>query len=41
VKDDYALIPLHRQDVVWAARDTIELVQRGDNTFPLRFVRMK
>jgi peptide/nickel transport system substrate-binding protein len=41
VKDDYALIPLHRQDVVWAARDTVELMQRGDNTFPLRFVRMK
>lgn len=41
VKDDTAYIPLHRQDVVWAARDTVELVQRGDNTFPLRFVRMK
>jgi peptide/nickel transport system substrate-binding protein len=41
VKDDYAYIPLHRQDVVWAARDTVDLVQRGDNTFPLRYVRMK
>jgi peptide/nickel transport system substrate-binding protein len=41
LKSDAAYIPLHRQDVVWAARDTVDLVQRADDSFPLRFVRMK
>jgi peptide/nickel transport system substrate-binding protein len=41
LKGDAAYIPLHRQDLVWAARDTVDLVQRGDGSFPLRFVRMK
>ena len=41
VKDDYAYIPLHQQGVVWAVRDGVELVQRGDDSFPLRYVRMK
>lgn len=41
VKDDYAYLPLHQQDVVWAARDGVTLVQRGDDSFPLRYVRMK
>jgi peptide/nickel transport system substrate-binding protein len=41
LKDDYAFIPLHQQNVVWATRANIELVQRADNSFPLRYVRMK
>jgi peptide/nickel transport system substrate-binding protein len=41
VKDDIAYIPLHQQDLVWAARNNIELVQQGDGTFPLRYVRIK
>jgi peptide/nickel transport system substrate-binding protein len=41
VKDDFAYIPLHQQDLVWAARNNVDLVQRADNTFPLRYVRMK
>jgi peptide/nickel transport system substrate-binding protein len=41
VKDDIAYIPLHQQQIVWAARDNIELVQEADGTFPLRFVRVK
>jgi peptide/nickel transport system substrate-binding protein len=41
VKDDIAYIPLHQQDLVWAARDNIELVQQADGTFPLRYVRIK
>ncbi|MBM3644865.1 MAG: ABC transporter substrate-binding protein [Alphaproteobacteria bacterium] len=38
---DFAYIPLHQQAVVWAARKDIELVQLADNSFPLRFVRVK
>jgi len=41
VKDDIAYIPLHQQDIVWAARDNVELVQEADGTFPLRYVRVK
>jgi peptide/nickel transport system substrate-binding protein len=39
--DDYAYIPLHQQAVVWAARKNVDLVQLADNTFPLRFVKLK
>jgi peptide/nickel transport system substrate-binding protein len=38
---DFAYIPLHQQTVVWAARQNVELVQLADNTFPMRFVRMR
>lgn len=41
VRDDIAYIPLHQQQIVWAARDNIELVQEADGTFPLRYVRVK
>jgi len=41
VRDDVATIPIHQQVVVWAAKDTVELVQNADNFFPLRFVKMK
>jgi peptide/nickel transport system substrate-binding protein len=41
VRDDVAYIPLHQQDLVWAARDDVELVQRPDDSFALRYVRMK
>jgi peptide/nickel transport system substrate-binding protein len=41
VKDEAVYIPLHRQDVVWAARQNIDLVQRADDIFSLRFVRVK
>ena len=39
--DDAAFLPLHQQVVVWAARNTIDLVQLADDTFPLRFVTVK
>jgi peptide/nickel transport system substrate-binding protein len=39
--DDVAVIPLHQQVVVWAARTGISLRQLPDNTFPLRFVTVK
>ena len=34
-------IPLHQQRITWAARDNIELTQPADNTFPMRWVRVK
>ncbi|HEY1503628.1 MAG TPA: ABC transporter substrate-binding protein [Stellaceae bacterium] len=41
VKQDIAYIPLHQQDLVWAARDNVALVQQGDGVFPLRYVQIK
>jgi peptide/nickel transport system substrate-binding protein len=41
VRDDVAVIPIHQQVIVWAAKDSVELVQNADNFFPLRFVTMK
>jgi peptide/nickel transport system substrate-binding protein len=41
MKDDFAYIPLHQQAVVWAVRDTVDLVQGADNYFPLRYITMK
>jgi len=40
VKDDIAYIPLHQQNVVWATRRGVAVVQRADNSFPLRYVRL-
>ena len=40
-RDDIAAIPLHQQDLVWAARDNVELVQPPDGSFPLRYVQVK
>jgi peptide/nickel transport system substrate-binding protein len=34
-------VPLHQQQVIWAAKSSIELVQLADNWFPLRFVRVR
>ena len=41
VKDDLAYLPLHRQNILWAVRAGIAVVQRPDDSFPLRFVRAK
>lgn len=41
VRDDIAYIPLHQQQVIWAARDNVDLVQEPDGSFPLRYVRLK
>ncbi|WP_165585270.1 ABC transporter substrate-binding protein [Roseococcus sp. SYP-B2431] len=40
IRDDVAYIPLHQQQVVWAARNTVQLQQQADNGFPLRLVRV-
>ena len=41
IHDDVTYVPLHQQTVVWAARNNIELQQLADNSFPLRYVRVK
>jgi len=41
VRDDIAYIPLHQQQLVWAARKNVDLVQQPDGSFPLRYVRVK
>ena len=40
LQEDVAYIPLHQQQVVWAARSNVQLVQQADNGFPLRSVRI-
>ena len=40
-QQDVATIPLHQQVIVWAARNTIDLVQPADNAFYLRWVSVK
>jgi len=39
--EDYAYIPLHQQALIWAARKNIDLVQTADNSFQLRWVKVK
>jgi len=41
IQEDVTYIPLHQQTVVWAAKQKIDLQQLADNTFPLRYVRVK
>jgi len=40
LQEDVAYIPLHQQQVVWASRTNVTLVQQADNGFPLRSVRI-
>ncbi len=40
LQEDVAYIPLHQQQIVWAARQGIEVPQTADNYIQLRFVRM-
>ena len=35
---EVAYIPLYTQPLIWAAKDEIELTQRADNFFMLRWV---
>ena len=41
VRDEVATIPVFQQVIVWGAKENVELVQRADNWFPLRHVRVK
>ena len=38
--EDAGMIPLHQQQVVWAARSNAQVVQTADNFFQLRHVRV-
>jgi peptide/nickel transport system substrate-binding protein len=40
LKDDVAYVPLHIQPLVWAVRSGVEVQQRPDNFFLLRWVRL-
>ncbi|MBL6455383.1 ABC transporter substrate-binding protein [Belnapia sp. T6] len=40
LQDDVAYIPLHQQQVVWAARQGVEVPQTADNYIQLRWVRL-
>jgi peptide/nickel transport system substrate-binding protein len=40
IHDDAAYIPLHQQQIVWAARETANVVQTPDNYFQLRYVKL-
>ena len=38
VRDDAVYVPIHVQPLVWAMRDGVEVLQRPDNFFMLRYV---
>ena len=40
-KNDFGHIPLHQQALAWGVRDNVELVQRADDSFDLRWVVVK
>jgi peptide/nickel transport system substrate-binding protein len=40
LQEDVGYIPLHQQQIVWAARQGVEVVQTADNYIQLRHVRM-
>jgi peptide/nickel transport system substrate-binding protein len=40
LQEDAGYIPLHQQQIVWAARQGVEVVQTADNYIQLRHVRM-
>jgi peptide/nickel transport system substrate-binding protein len=41
IRDDVAYIPLHQQQIVWAARSNVEIAQTADNYIQLRFARIQ
>jgi peptide/nickel transport system substrate-binding protein len=41
LRDDVAYVPLHQQQVVWAARPNVEITQTADNYIQLRFARVQ
>ncbi|MCP8938469.1 ABC transporter substrate-binding protein [Alsobacter sp. SYSU M60028] len=40
-KDDVALIPIHQLNILWAAKDTVNVVQPADLAYPLRLFSVK
>ncbi|SDE30859.1 ABC transporter substrate-binding protein [Rhodospira trueperi] len=41
VKDDWGYIPLHQQPLSWGKRESIDLHQRADNQFELKYVTVE
>jgi peptide/nickel transport system substrate-binding protein len=41
IRDDVAYVPLHQQQIVWAARANVEVAQTADNYIQLRFARLQ
>jgi peptide/nickel transport system substrate-binding protein len=41
VQADVGYIPLHQQNLAWAAKSSIDVVQMADNYFQLRFVKVQ
>ena len=41
IKEDYAIIPLFQTTLAWGIRDGVELKQRADEKFELRWVNVK
>jgi len=41
VEDDWGYIPLHQQPLSWGKKDSVDLAQRPDNVFDLRYVHLK
>lgn len=41
IKDDYAVIPLFQTALAWGIREGVELKQRADEKFELRWVNVK
>ncbi len=40
IRDRALYVPLHQQQIVWAARSNVEIAQTADNYIQLRFARM-
>ena len=40
IRDRVLYVPLHQQQIVWAARSNVEIAQTADNYIQLRFARM-
>jgi peptide/nickel transport system substrate-binding protein len=40
VRDEVLYVPLHQQQIVWAARSNVEVVQTADNFIQLRMVKV-
>ncbi len=41
VQDDVADIPLHQQVIVWAGKQSDQVAQLADDSFPYRFIKMQ
>ena len=40
LQEDVAYVPLYTEPLIWAMKDSVEVVQRPDNFFLLRWVTL-